>query len=63
MSHSVVVYRSRQEEMVDTWLWDEGGAGVIAVILLVCGVIVVLAEKFEKWKMRRHQRHRYGHHH
>lgn len=41
MPDHVIVYHSRSEEAMDRWLWDEGGAQVVAGGLAI-GLLVLI---------------------
>jgi len=37
---SLVVYHSRAEQAVDTWLWD-GGGWLVVLTVVACGLLAV----------------------
>ena len=38
----IVVYRSRSEQMVDNWMYEGHGSGVLVPVMVAAGVFVAL---------------------
>lgn len=42
MGDKVIVYRSRREQLLDEWLYDQGGMAYVAGFLAVAVVVLLI---------------------